>query len=147
MVPGTLSDTLHQNVQYVKSSPDNFIIVRQLLPAGKLVERFAEHPPVGVLILHDHGHQLPHLFHKPLVGLFLLLVPRLVLVVIVVEFLLALAASLFGGGAGVVVLRLVIFVLVVLRSDSLRMRSCTISNFNSRVADPHSFHPDPDPAF
>ncbi len=120
---GTLSDTLHQDVQYVKSSPDNFIIVRQLLPAGQLVERFAEHPPVGVLILHDHSHQLPHLFHQPLVGLFLLLVPRLVLVVIVVEFLLPFAASLFGGGAGVVVLRLVVLVLVILRSDSLRTRS------------------------
>ncbi len=115
-------------VRYIKtsnsSSPDDFIIVRQLLPAGQLVERFAEHPPVGVLILHDHRHQLPHLFHQPLVGLFLFLIPRLVLVVVVVEFLLPLAASLFGGGgAGVVVLRLVVFVLVVLRSDGLRTRS------------------------
>jgi hypothetical protein len=129
-----LSDTLHQDVQSVKSSPDNFIIVRQLLPAGQLVERFAEHPPVGVLILHDHRHQLPHLLHQPLVGLSLLLVPRLVLVVVVVEFLFALAASLFGrGGAGVVVLRIVVLVLVVLCSDSLRTRSCIISNFNSMV--------------
>jgi hypothetical protein len=119
-----LSDNLLQDVKSVKSSPDNFIIVRKLLPAGQLVERFAEHPPVGVLILHDHGHQLPHLLHQPLVGLFLLLVPRLVIVVIVVEFLLPFAASLFGrGGAGVVVLRLVVFVLVVLCSDGLRTRS------------------------
>jgi hypothetical protein len=103
-----------------KGWPDDLIIVRELLPAGQLVERLAEDPPVRVLVLHHYGHQLLHLLHETPVGRLLLFPTRLTLfiVVFIVQLLLPLAAPLLVAG-GLLVLPLVVLVLVVLGSDGL----------------------------
>ena len=72
---------------------DDLVVVRQLLPAGELVEGLGQDPAVGVLVLYHHLNQLLHLLHQTLPS-FLFLLLRLVFVIVVPPLLLPLAAAL-----------------------------------------------------